>query len=180
MKRVFRPLQVLAACYGALNHGANDVANCIGPLVSVWFIYQTPIAYSSDKKLYGVLLWGGLGISLGLVFYGKRVIETMGSKMTRMTPSLGFTVVLTASIVIMFCSILGIPASTTHCQVMGVVGAGVAKGWVDSGSFREGMKTVDFKLMGNIALSWVVTIPFALVLSVIFYSIARVSILGPF
>jgi len=180
VKRIFRPLQVVAACYGALNHGANDVANCIGPLVTVWYIYQTPIGYNSDVRMYGILLWGGMGIALGLVFYGRKVIETMGSKISQMTPSLGFTVVLTASIVIMFCSILGIPASTTHCQVMGVVGAGVAKGWVDSGSLREGLKTVDFHLMGRIAISWIVTIPFALILSMAIYAIARVAILGPF
>ena len=91
----------------------------------------------------------------------------MVSQISRMTPSLGFTVVLTASIVVMICSITGIPTSTTHCQVMGVVGAGVAKGWVDNGAFREGIKTIDFSLIGNIALSWIVTIPFAFTLSAI-------------
>jgi phosphate/sulfate permease len=128
--------------------------------------------------MYGILLWGGIGISLGLVCFGKRVIVTMGSKISRMTPSLGFTVVLTASIVVMICSIAGIPTSTTHCQVMGVVGAGVAKGWVDSGSFKGGLQTIDFSLMRNIALSWIVTIPFALVLSSMLYAVARVIIIG--
>ena len=130
--------------------------------------------------MYGILLWGGIGISLGLVCFGKRVIVTMGSKISRMTPSLGFTVVLTASIVVMICSIAGIPTSTTHCQVMGVVGAGVAKGWVDSGSFKGGLQTIDFSLMRNIALSWIVTIPFALVLSSMLYAVARVIIIGAF
>ena len=104
----------------------------------------------------------------------------MGSKISRMTPSLGFTVVLTASVVVMICSIAGIPTSTTHCQVMGVVGAGVAKGWVDSGSFKGGLQTIDFSLMRNIALSWIVTIPFALVLSAMLYAVARVLIIGAF
>jgi phosphate/sulfate permease len=125
-------------------------------------------------------LWGGIGISLGLVCFGKRVIVTMGSKISRMTPSLGFTVVLTASVVVMICSIAGIPTSTTHCQVMGVVGAGVAKGWVDSGSFKGGLQTIDFSLMRNIALSWIVTIPFALVLSAMLYAVSRVVIIGAF
>ena len=130
--------------------------------------------------MYGILLWGGIGISLGLVCFGKRVIVTMGSKISKMTPSLGFTVVLTASIVVMICSIAGIPTSTTHCQVMGVVGAGVAKGWVDSGSFKGGLQTIDFSLMRNIALSWIVTIPFAMVLSAMLYAVARVIIIGAF
>lgn len=72
--------------------------------------------------MYGILLWGGIGISLGLVFYGQNMIETVGTKISRLTPSLGFTVDLTASMVVMFCSILGIPTSTTHCQVCQVVG----------------------------------------------------------
>ena len=142
--------------------------------------YQTPINYSTETPLYGILLWGGIGISLGLVCFGKRVIVTMGSKISRMTPSLGFTVVLTASIVVMLCSIAGIPTSTTHCQVMGVVGAGVAKGCVDTGSFKGGLQTIDFSLMRNIALSWIVTIPFALVLSSMLYAVARVLIIGAF
>jgi len=180
IKRIFRPLQLLAACFGALTHGSNDVGNCIGPLVTVWYIYQTPIGYSTETQLYGILMWGGIGISLGLVCFGKRVIMTMGTKISRMTPSLGFTVVLTASIVVMMCSIVGIPTSTTHCQVMGVVGCGVAKGWVDSGSFKGGLQTIDLSLMRNIALSWIVTIPFALVLSSMLYAVARVLIIGAF
>ena len=63
---------------------------------------------------------------------------------------------------------------------MGMVGAGVAKGWVDSNSFQEGLKSVDFKVIGNIVLSWIITIPFSLILSIIVYSIARIAVLGPF
>ena len=104
----------------------------------------------------------------------------MGSRISRVTPSLGFTVVMTASIVVMVCSIAGIPTSTTHCQVMGVVGAGVARGVVDSGNIRDGLNTIDFKLIGSIAMSWIVTIPFSLVLSTILYAAVRVVVLGPF
>ena len=63
---------------------------------------------------------------------------------------------------------------------MGMVGAGVAKGWVDSNSFKKGLESVDFKVMKNIVVSWIVTIPFSLVLSMIVYSVARVAIIGPF
>ena len=61
-----------------------------------------------------------------------------------------------------------------------MVGAGVAKGWVDSNSFKKGLESVDFKVMKNIVVSWIVTIPFSLVLSMIVYSVARVAIIGPF
>ena len=107
IKRVFRPLQIIAACFGALSHGSNDVGNCIGPLVTVWHIYRTPINYDTSAPVYGILVWGGLGIALGLVCFGERVIETMGSKISKVTPSLGFTVVMTSSIVVVVCSIAG-------------------------------------------------------------------------
>ena len=90
------------------------------------------------------------------------------------------SVVLSASLVVMICSAAGIPTSTTHCQVMGVLGAGVAKGWSDHGSIKAGLKTIDFVLMRNIALSWIVTIPFALALSSMLYAISRVILIGPF
>merc|ERR1712013_100960 len=170
--RVFRPLQLLTACFGALSHGSNDVGNCIGPLVTVWYIYRQPVGYSTDQPLYGILLWGGIGISLGMVCCGSRVIETMGSKISKMAPSLGFTVV------VMVCSMAGIPTSTTHCQVMGVVGAGIARGWVDTGSLKGGFNTIDFSLMRNIALSWIATITFAMALSALVYAVADVILIG--
>ena len=186
IKRIFRPLQIFAACFGAVTHGSNDVGNCVGPLVKVWYLYhlkdlkELTSPPSTENNMYGILLWGGIGISVGLVLYGERVIVTMGTKMTKMTSSLGFTVVLSASLVVMLCSVAGIPTSTTHCQVMGVVGAGVAKGWSDQGSLKAGLKTIDFVLMRNIALSWIVTIPFALTLSSMLYAIARVYFIAPF
>ena len=105
---------------------------------------------------------------------------TMGSKITRLTPSHAFSAALAMNIIVMICSIFGIPASTTHCEVMAVVGAGIAKGFVDSGSFKVGMKSIDLKLIGNIALSWIITIPFAIAVSAVFYSIARIIVIGPF
>lgn len=181
IKRIYRPLQLVAACYGSINHGANDVANCIGPVVICWYLYKRPIGYEDNSNtLYGVNLWGGFGISLGLLCFGSRVIMTMGSKISRLTPSYGFTVVLSGSIIVMACSCMGLPASTTHCQVMGVVGAGIAKGWVDTGSLREGIKTIDTKILGSIALSWILTIPFAGALSATLYAIVRRIVIGPF
>ena len=180
IKNVFRPLQFVVACFAALNHGGNDVGNCIGPLVTVWFVYRQPLAYDSSSTSYIWLAWGGLGISLGLLMFGKRVIMTMGSKITPMTPSLGFIVVLSASLVVMICSFLGIPTSTTHCQVMAVVGGGIARGMIDTNSVAGGFKTVDMKVFRNIGLSWIVTIPASMAISAGLYAVLRVSIIGPF
>ena len=117
---------------------------------------------------------------MGLFFFGARVITTMGSKITRLTPSHAFAAALSMNVIVMICSIFGIPASTTHCEVMAVVGAGIAKGFVDSGSFKGGMKTIDLGLIANIGLSWILTIPFAIAVSAGFYSIARILVIGPF
>ena len=79
----------------------------LGPLVTIWHIYKTPINYSTDQPVHGILMWGGLGIALGLICYGERVIMTMGSKISKVTPSLGFTVVMISSIVVVVCSVAG-------------------------------------------------------------------------
>ena len=116
---------------------------------------------------------------MGLICFGQRVIMTMGSKITRLTPSHAFAAALAMNVIVMMCSIFGIPASTTHCEVMAVVGAGIAKGFVDSGSLKGGLKSIDLQLIGNIALSWIITIPFAIAVSAGFYAIARIFIIGP-
>merc|ERR1711936_1121844 len=180
IKNVFRPLQFIVACFAALNHGGNDVGNCIGPPVTVWFIYRQPLDFDTSKTSYIWLAWGGIGISLGLFMFGKRVIMTMGTKITPMTPSLGFIVVLSASLVVMICSFLGIPTSTTHCQVMAVVGGGIARGIIDTNSIPGGLKTVDLKVFRNIGLSWLVTIPASMAISAGLYAVLRVSVIGSF
>jgi len=180
IKNVFRPLQVIAAFFAALNHGGNDVGNCIGPLVTIYFIYKQPLTFDTNKDNMLLMAWGGLGIGVGLLMFGKRVIMTMGTKITPMTPSLGFIVVVSASLVVMGCTFLGIPTSTTHCQVMALVGGGIARGWIDTQSIKGGLGTVDMKVFRNIALSWVCTIPGALAISAGLYAALRVAIIGPF
>ena len=179
IKNVFRPLQFIVACFAALNHGGNDVGNCIGPLVTIWYIYKKPLGDFDGEDSLVWMAWGGIGISLGLFMFGKRVIMTMGTKITPMTPSLGFVVVLSASLVVMFCSLLGIPTSTTHCQVMAVVGGGIARGVIDTNSLNGGLSTVDLKVFRNIGLSWICTIPCSMAISAALYAILRVSLIGP-
>ena len=81
---------------------------------------------------------------------------------------------------VMICSFLGIPTSTTHCQVMAVVGGGIARGIIDTNSIPGGLKTVDLKVFRNIGLSWLVTIPASMAISAGLYAVLRVSVIGPF
>ena len=79
---------------------------------------QTPLQREIPEDRIIILTWGAIGICLGFVLYGKKVIDTMGTKICNVTPSMGFAVVLAASILVMMASITGLPASTTHCQVI--------------------------------------------------------------
>jgi len=174
---VFRPLQVCAACFAAFNHGGNDVGNCIGPLVTIYVMYAYPLEWLPNLESNSHTswkLWGGFGIGLGLIMFGERVITTMGSKITPMTPSLGFVVVISSNFVLMLCTLMGIPTSTTQCQVMALVGAGIARGWVDSGSFGGGVDTVNISVFKRIVLAWVITIFCSGGLSMALYSVLRI------
>jgi len=172
--KIFRPLQVISAMTSSLVHGGNDVANCIGPFVVVVFIYQDGIISSESAKApFLVSLWGGIGIAIGLILFGKGVILTMGSGISEMTSSRGFVVEWMASLVGLVGTAAGFPLSTTHCKVGGVIGAGLVAGLVETGSPKEALKFVNFKVLSGVILSWVLTIPFAFGLSSLMFIILK-------
>jgi len=172
--RIFRPLQVVSAMTSALVHGGNDVANCIGPFVVVVFIYQDGIISTDAAKAPPLVsLWGGIGIAIGLILFGKGVILTVGSGISEMTSSRGFVVEWMASLVGLVGTAAGFPLSTTHCKVGGVIGAGLVQGLVETGSPKEALKFVNFKVLSGVILSWVLTIPFAFGLSSLMFIILK-------
>ena len=149
IERIFSYLQVLSACFIAFAHGANDVANAIGPLAvalstlnhgSFQFVETTP------PWLLGL---GGAGIIFGLATWGWRVIETIGKKITELTPSRGFAAELSAGLTIVCASRLGLPVSTTHTIVGALVGV----------AYARGLNSLNLSTVRDILLSWIVTIP---------------------
>lgn len=87
MNKLFSFLQILAAIFSSFAHGGNDVSNAIGPLIAIWLIYQDGVvAKESESPIY-LLLYGGVGMVIGLWFFGKRVIETVGTNLTKITPA---------------------------------------------------------------------------------------------
>lgn len=147
--KLFSFLQVLTAIFGSFAHGGNDVSNAIGPLVALWMIYFDGNVYQNSETPVYILLYGGVGISLGLWIWGRRVIQTLGEDLTKVTPSNGFTIEIGAASTVLLASKVGIPISTTHCKV----GSIVFVGWVRS---RKG---VDWGLFRNIIMAWLLTLP---------------------
>ncbi len=161
IERVFRYLQVITACFVAFAHGSNDVANSIGPLSAIVNTVSAGEIATKVPVPNWVLLLGGVGIVIGLATYGYRVIETVGTKITEITPSRGFAAEFGAATTIVIGSKLGIPLSTTHTIVGAVIGVG----------FARGMNALNLNIIWNIVKSWIYTIPFTAILSIVLYKL---------
>ena len=155
VERIFVWLQIITAAYVAFAHGANDRSNAIGPMAAVWDVFSNPelqLAEQAPIPLWLVLL-GSVGIAIGVMTLGLRVMETIGKKITDITPTRGFAAEFGAATTILIFSMpfLAVPVSTTHTLVGAVVGVGLA----------GGAKAVDFRVFGKIAASWVASVPVA-------------------
>lgn len=155
-EQIFRYLQVMTSCYVSFGTGANDVANAMGPIAGVYYIYSTGMVAEKAPVPVTLLAFGGAMICVGICTWGYRVIETMGSKITELTSVRGFTVEFSAATVILIASMLGLPVSTTHAAVGAFVGVGLAHG-------LQGL--LDLGTLARILVYWVVTVPIAAVTS---------------
>ena len=152
-ENVFKYLQIFTAICDSFSHGANDVANAIGPFVTIYTIYMTNDLSKKndmDDSAYWILGMGGVGIAFGLYLYGKKIIVAIGEKLVKITPSRGVSIELASALVIITGSRLKIPLSTTHCQVGATVGVGML----------ENVKTcsgINCKVFYKTAFGWVIT-----------------------
>ena len=160
MEKIFGVLMIFTAIAMAFAHGSNDVANAIGPVAAVYGIVSSAgeIASKVATPIW-ILVLGGGGIVLGLVTYGHKVIATVGSGITELTPSRGFAATLGAATTVVVASGTGLPISTTHTLVGAVLGVGLARG---IGALNTGV-------IGTIFLSWIVTLPAGALLSILFF-----------
>jgi len=159
--RTFGYLQILTAAYVAFAHGANDVANGIGPLAAMANIYKNGSLAASVGVPFWVLVLGGSGIFLGLAMYGRNVMKTLGKGITEITPMRGFAAEFAAATTVLFASQLGRPISTTHTIVGSIIGVGLA---------RKEKAVLDKKLLRKTFAIWILQIPFvAMCAGVIFY-----------
>lgn len=165
VERAFGSLQVLSACFVAFAHGSNDVANAVGPLAAVVTLVhggREALAGSTPVPFW-VLVLGATGIVVGLATFGRRVMQTIGTRITDLTPSRGFSAEVAAASTIVLASRLGLPVSTTHTLVGGVLGVGLARG----------IANINPTVVREIMIAWAIEVPAAAGLCVLFYGLLQ-------
>ena len=165
-EEVFRRIQIGTSCYVALAQGANDVANAIGPLAVIYFLVKTGNVGTKVPVPFFLLLFGGIGIACGISMAGYRVMDTIGKKITTLTNTRGFCVDFAAATTVLVASKLGLPVSTTHAAVGGVMGVGMARG----------IEAVNFSIIFKIIVYWVLTVPVAAITSIVIFKILQLVI----
>jgi PiT family inorganic phosphate transporter len=160
---VFRKMQVGTSCYVALSQGANDVANAIGPVAAIYLIAKEHKLLATAAVPWPMLVLGGLGIAVGIAVLGHKVMSTVGEKITTLTNTRGFAVDFGAASTVLVASNLGLPVSTTHAAVGGVVGVGLARGF----------SAVDFRVLLRIVAYWIATVPIAALTSIVIFVLLK-------
>jgi PiT family inorganic phosphate transporter len=158
-EEIFRFIQIGTACYVALAQGANDVANAIGPLAVIYFLVKTGSVGATVPVPVFLLIFGGIGIACGIAMAGHRVMETMGKKITTLSNTRGFSVNFATATTVLLASKMGLPVSTTHAAVGGVMGIGLARG----------VEAVNFSIVFKIMLYWILTVPASAVISMVLF-----------
>ncbi len=163
VEKAFGFLQIVSLCLVAFSHGTNDVANAVGPVAAVIQTITLNKVQFANVIPYWILLLGGIGIVIGLATWGWRVVETIGHKITQLTPTRGFSAEFATAITILIASKLGLPISTTHALVGGILGVAMAKG----------LSALNLKTLRDIILSWIITLPSCAVLSILIFYLLK-------
>ena len=165
-EEIFRHIQIGTACYVALAQGANDVANAIGPLAVIYFLVKTGSVGAKVPVPFFLLFFGGIGIACGISMAGYRVMETLGRKITTLSNTRGFSVAFAAATTVLVASKMGLPVSTTHAAVGGVLGVGLARG----------IEAVNLGIVYRIIVYWVLTVPAAAITSMLIFKVLNIII----
>ena len=167
VEEVYVPLVIISSCAVAFAHGANDVANSVGPLAAVANILRTGTVEMKVPVPLWILMLGGGGIVIGLATYGYRVMTTVGTKITEITPTRGVAADIAATATVLICTRMKLPVSTTHTLVGAIMGIGLARG----------LAGIDSRIAKKIFKSWLITVPVAAVICIVLFLIGRILLL---
>lgn len=162
-ERIFKALQICTAGYMAFAYGANDVGNGIAPLAAIWSVWKNEMTSSGEMVPIWILLLGGTGIIIGFAVLGYKVVETIGKKITEITPSRGFSAEFGCATTVLVLSKLGMPISTTHTIVGAVIGVG----------FARGIAALNLRLIKTIIATWLITVPGTAICTMILYGLLK-------
>lgn len=166
VESIFGKLQIITACYMAFSHGANDVANAIGPVAGIIGFAGGTVGMQANVQIE-LLAIGGLGIAIGCMTWGRRVMRTVGGKITNLNHTRGFSVEFAAATTVLTASKLGMPVSTSHTVVGAVIGVGLARG----------LDAIDTNVIKKIVTSWLLTVPVAAFTAAVIFIILRAAFL---
>ena len=165
VEQSFGVLVVFTACAMAFAHGSNDTANAIGPMATIFSLIKNNGQLIIHSHLpFWIVLLGTSGVVAGLALFGYKVIATVGSKITELTPSRGFAAQLSTAATVVICSGLGLPVSTTQILIGALLGVG----------FARGIGAINLHVIRNIFMSWLITLPAGALLSIIFYKLLTI------
>lgn len=167
VEKVFVPMVIASSCAVAFAHGSNDVANAVGPLAAVVNIVRTGTVQMKVGVPMWILVLGGTGIVIGLGTYGYKVMHTVGTKITEITPSRGVAADIAATATVLICSRMSLPISTTHTLVGAIMGIGLARG----------LAGINRSVARKIFTSWFITVPVAAIIAIVFFLVGRFFLL---
>lgn len=169
INKLFNIPLVFSACLLSFAHGANDVANAIGPFAAIYeTVSHGGITSSAWVPLWIMLVWA-LGLAIGLWVYGSTLIKTVGNEITKLNQIRAYCVALSAAITVIIASFLGLPVSSTHIAIWGILGIGFFRGWQKRRQWKD-KEYVDIGIMKHIMLAWIITLPSSALIAGIAYT----------
>lgn len=149
-------LQVMTASVASFAHGSNDVSNAIGPLSTIYLIWHTSELSKKAPVPIWVLVFGASAIVIGLWTYGYNIMRNLGNRLTKHSPSRGFSMELGSALTVVLATRLALPISTTQCITGATVGVGLTTGtW----------RAINWRMVGWIYMGWIITLPITGIIS---------------
>jgi PiT family inorganic phosphate transporter len=190
LRRLFNIPLIFSAALLSFAHGANDVANAVGPLAAIVHTVEAGDVATKVSIPFWVMIIGAFGISFGLLLFGPKLIRMVGQQITKLNPMRAYCVSLAAAITVIIASWLGLPVSSTHIAVGGVFGVGFFREWYTKNSSRrlafanpgsestvkrlppeevKYRKLVRRSHFLTIAAAWIITVPAAAIMSALVF-----------